>query len=121
MIPANPATGILYITKSNLNFISGHLRMRTNGTGRYPSNYIEMIDQIFGYCKNTIEVCSNLVAEASKVDCYTVDINPAYNPSCVDNAEVFLKFLQIALIGTGQIPLIINEQLERCFKLTYLI
>ena len=48
-----------------------------------------MINQIFGYCKNTIEVCSNLVAEAqSKVDCYTVDINPAYNPSCVDNAEV---------------------------------
>ena len=95
--------------------------MRTNGTGRYPSNYIEMIDQIFGYCKNTIEVCSNLVAEASKVDCYTVDINPTYNPSCVDNAEVLSKIPSNSFDRYRADPPYNQRTAERCFKLTYLI
>lgn len=45
-----------------------------------------MIDEIFGYEPNTIEVCSNSVGNA-----FTVDINPKYEPSCVDNAETLSK------------------------------
>jgi hypothetical protein len=53
-----PATGILYITENNPEFISGHVRLRGKDQGRYPYNYLEMIDNIFGKEENTIEVCS---------------------------------------------------------------
>jgi hypothetical protein len=88
MITATPACGILYITKSTPYFISGQLRMRSTGGGKYPTRYIEMLDTIFGTCSNTIEVCSNSV---SNKNCFTVDINPAHNPSCVDDAEILSK------------------------------
>lgn len=60
--------------------------MRTRGrdNGRYPYNYLEMLDSVFGYEPNTIEVCSHSV---SSQNAFTVDINPKYNPSCVDNGE----------------------------------
>lgn len=86
MIPAHPAVGILYVTKSTPYFISGQLRMRSNGGGKYPSRYIQMIDTLFGHEADTIEVCSNSVK-----DCFTVDINSAHNPSCVDDAEILSK------------------------------
>jgi hypothetical protein len=54
IIPAHPATGILYITTNSLDFISGHVRLRGKDGGRYPYNYLEMIDNIFGKEDNTI-------------------------------------------------------------------
>jgi hypothetical protein len=36
IIPANPATGVLYITSNNPEFISGHIRLRGKDEGRYP-------------------------------------------------------------------------------------
>jgi hypothetical protein len=57
-IPATPATGILYITENNPEFISGQIRVRGRDNGRYPYNYLEMIDAVFGKEDNTIEVCS---------------------------------------------------------------
>jgi hypothetical protein len=61
IIPAHPATGILYITANSPDFISGHVRLRGKDEGRYPYNYLEMIDNIFGKEDNTIEVCSHSV------------------------------------------------------------
>jgi len=58
VIPANPATGLLYVTEKNHGFVSGHIRMRGKNGGQYPYNYLEMIDTIFGKDDNTIEVCS---------------------------------------------------------------
>jgi len=52
IIPANPATGILYITENSPDFISGHLRLRGKHHGRYPFRYLEMIDNIFGQEEN---------------------------------------------------------------------
>ena len=59
IIQATPATGILYVTKNSPDFISGHVRLRGRNNGRYPYNYLEMIETIFGPEENTIEVCSN--------------------------------------------------------------
>lgn len=36
IVPCRPATGLLYITKRNPSFISGHLRMRGRDNGKYP-------------------------------------------------------------------------------------
>jgi hypothetical protein len=85
IIPANPATGILYVTKNSPDFISGHLRMRGRNNGSYPYKYLEMIDSIFGKKPNTIEVCSNSVAKGK--DCFRVDINPATNPDLVCDGQ----------------------------------
>src|SRR5687768_17441075 len=82
VVEANPATGILYITKNSPQFISGHLRLRGKDEGRYPYHYLEMIDTIWGPEPNTIEVCSRTVR-----GCYTVDINPETNPELVGNGE----------------------------------
>jgi hypothetical protein len=77
----DPAVGILYVTQNNPTFISGHARMRAGTNGRYPFQYQEMLNNLFGYDKDTIEVCSYLMkGRASGGDCYTVDINPDYNP-----------------------------------------
>lgn len=79
-----PTVGSLYISKSQLGYVSGYLRMRGRDNGKYPYKYLDMIDYIFGVVYNTIEICSNSV---SNKNCYTVDINPKYNPSFVANAE----------------------------------
>jgi hypothetical protein len=95
MIPAYPATGVLYITSNNPEFISGHLRVRGKDEGRYPYNYLEMIENIFGNENNTIEVCSRSVKSAnephssyvSASPSFTVDINPETRPDLVCDAQ----------------------------------
>ncbi len=87
-----PATGVVYVVN---NFISGHVRMRGKGDGRYPYNYLEMIDTLFGPEKNTIEVCSGSVkgvrdSDSDDISC-TVDINPEYNPDITDNGEILTR------------------------------
>ena len=88
IISAYPAVGSLHIAKNNLGYITGYLRTRGRNNGKYPYNYLEMIDEVFGYDANTIEVCSNSV---SNKNCFTVDINPEYRPSCVDDAQTLSK------------------------------
>jgi hypothetical protein len=89
IIDCEPATGVLYITNDNPGFISGHVRMRGKNQGRYPSHYLEMIDNIFGYELNTIEVCSRSVRGGnSGGDCFTVDIDPDCKPDLVSNGEI---------------------------------
>jgi hypothetical protein len=88
IIPCNPATGTLFITDDNPGFISGQARMRGKNEGRYPYNYLEMIDTIFGYEANTIEVCSRSVRGGNRGGhCFTVDINPDCKPDLVTNGE----------------------------------
>lgn len=88
IVPCSPATGILFISKDNSGFISGHVRMRGKNEGRYPFNYLEMIDNIFGYEPNTIEVCSRSVPGGNKGgSCFTVDINADCRPDLVTNGE----------------------------------
>lgn len=88
VIDCEPATGVLYITDDNPAFISGQVRMRGKNDGRYPFHYLEMIDNIFGYESNTIEVCSRSVAGGNKGGhCFTVDINPDFKPDLVTNGE----------------------------------
>jgi hypothetical protein len=57
-IPAEPATGLLFVTQNNPQFISGQIRVRGRNNGSYPYNYLEMIDALFGKEPNTIEVMS---------------------------------------------------------------
>ena len=61
IISANPATGILYVTERSPFYISGQVRMRGRNGGRYPYNYPEMIDSVFGVEENTIEVCAGSI------------------------------------------------------------
>jgi len=65
------------------NFITGQVKMRGNGGGAYPSNYLALIDSIFGSEENTIEVCSRTVHG----DCFTVDINPEHKPDLVIDGQ----------------------------------
>jgi hypothetical protein len=81
VIRPNPVKGIFSISFDNLGFISGDVRVRGNGGGRYPHHYLDMIDYVFGAEKNTIEVCSGSVNGG----CFTVDINPETNPHIVDD------------------------------------
>lgn len=88
IIPCTPATGTLFISDNNPGFISGQTRMRGKNEGRYPFHYLEMIDNIFGYEPNTIEVCSRSVPGGNRGGhCFTVDINPDCKPDLVTNAE----------------------------------
>jgi hypothetical protein len=88
IIDCEPAKGVLYITEDNPAFISGQVRMRAKNEGRYPFHYLEMIDKIFGYESNTIEVCSRSVEGGNKGgSCFTVDINPSCKPDLVTNGE----------------------------------
>jgi len=96
---AEPATGILYITENSPNFISGHVRMRGKNGGKYPYNYLEMIDNIFGKEENTIEVCSGSIKgietmaptsgheSSATQSCFTVDINPHTKPDLVADGQ----------------------------------
>ena len=87
-IRCTPATGTLFITDDNPGFVSGQARMRGKNEGRYPFHYLEMIDNIFGYEPNTIEVCSRSVPGGNKgCHCFTVDINPDCKPDLVTNGE----------------------------------
>jgi hypothetical protein len=94
IIPAHPATGVLYITINNPEFISGHIRLRGKDEGRYPYNYLEMIENVFGKEDNTIEVCSRSVkgtgshsSSSTAPACFTVDINPETKPDLVGDAQ----------------------------------
>ena len=51
--------------------------MRGKDEGRYPFHYLEMIENLFGKEKNTIEVCSRTVDDGS----FTVDIDSRCLPS----------------------------------------
>jgi len=87
-IRCTPATGTLFITDDNPGFVSGQARMRGKSEGRYPYHYLEMIDSIFGYEPNTIEVCSRSVRGGNKGGhCFTVDINPDCKPDLVNDGE----------------------------------
>jgi hypothetical protein len=93
VIPAHPATGVLYITNNNPEFISGHVRLKGKDEGRYPYKYLEMIENIFGKEDNTIEVCSRSVRginrshSTSATPCFTVDINLKTKPDLVGDAQ----------------------------------
>jgi hypothetical protein len=103
IIPANPAIGILYVTRDSPDFISGHVRMRGRDNGRYPYKYLEMLENLFCHEPNTIEVCSNGVTATKDYGCcFTVDINPTTKPTMVCNAETLdSNFPSISgLIGT---------------------
>ena len=65
--------------------------MRSNGGGRYPSKYLDMINEVFGSCENTIETCSNSVSNKNNKHCFTVDINEKYQPSLVDDCQTLAK------------------------------
>jgi hypothetical protein len=60
--------------------------MRGKDNGKYPYKYLEMLENLFCHDPNTIEVCSNSIVKG-KDCCFTVDINPATNPTMVCNAE----------------------------------
>lgn len=96
IILANPATGILYITNTSPFFISGQVRMRGRNGGRYPYHYEEMVDNVFGVEKNTIEVCAGSIPRKttkqeresqSSLSCFTVDINPDTKPDLVADGQ----------------------------------
>ena len=65
------------------NFLSGRVKMQSNGGGAYPTNYLSLIDSIFGAEKNTIEVCSKTVHD----NCFTVDINPEHKLDLVVDGQ----------------------------------
>ena len=56
VIRPEPVKGTLFVTFGNLGFMSGQVRVRGQGGGRYPYHYLEMIDHVFGGEENTIEV-----------------------------------------------------------------
>lgn len=86
IIIPKPLKGALFVTRENPEFISGHVRVRGKGGGRYPYYLLQAIDHLFGVEYNTIEVCSGKVT--GLIDgITTVDINPKNNPTIVDDAE----------------------------------
>jgi hypothetical protein len=88
ILSAYSATGILYITSNSPDFISGHVRLRGKGQGRYPYKYLEMIDSLFGKEDNTIEACSYSVKGTKRSSrCFTVDINPETKPDLIEDAQ----------------------------------
>jgi hypothetical protein len=87
IIMPRPLKGTLFVSFNNLGYISGQVRVRGRGGGKYPFHYLEMIDYVFGSEENTIEVCSGSV----KGGCFTVDINPETNPKIVDDGQTLNK------------------------------
>ena len=114
IILAGPAKGVLYVTENSPDYISGQVRMRGRDGGRYPYNYLDMIDHIFGKEENTIEVCSGSIkgrntdiaadrsvsmeeskasssiaqlASFSSSSCLTVDINPDTKPDLIADGQ----------------------------------
>lgn len=72
IILPRPLKGTLFVSFDNLGFLSGQVRVRRKGGGKYPFHYLEMLDYVFGREENTIEVCSGSVDGG----CLTVDIDP---------------------------------------------
>lgn len=66
--------------------------MRGIGEGRYPYHYLEMIENLFGVEKDTIEVCSGSIHSPDEAK-FTVDINPITRPDFVSDAQ-HIDFLQ---------------------------
>jgi hypothetical protein len=115
IIKCNPAKGILYITEDNHSFISGQIRMRGKNEGRYPFHYLKMIDNIFGYEPNTIEVCSRSVRGRNNGgSCFTVDINSQCKPDLVTNGETLEGIAQINLIDGVAILHIASKRQVKC-------
>jgi hypothetical protein len=72
------------------NFLTGHLRLRGREGGQYPYKYLEFINRVFDAAlpSRTIEVCSNRIPGLNKCgNCFTVDINPDYNPDLVADGQ----------------------------------
>jgi hypothetical protein len=86
IIIPKPLKGALFITRENTEFISGQVRVRGRGGGRYPFHLLEAIDHVFGVEYNAIEVCSGKVTGLLD-GITTVDLNPKNNPTIVDDAE----------------------------------
>jgi len=82
---ATPGTGVIYVTDNNPEFLSGHIRVRGEKNGSYPHFYTEIIDNLFGKDKRTIEVCSYKIKGTKNL--FTVDINPDYDPDFVDDGQ----------------------------------
>ena len=87
IIRPKPLKGIVFVSFKNIEFMSGQIRVRGRGGGKYPLHYLEMIDYVFGREENTIEVCSGSVNGG----CSTVDINPETRPQIVDDGETLSK------------------------------
>jgi hypothetical protein len=93
IVLTTPVVGNTYITNHNTRFLSGQIRLRGRGDGRYPFYLLEMIDNMFGVVKNTVEVCSGSVRGTKDSPCTTVDINPDTKPDIVDDGQ-FLRRIQ---------------------------
>ncbi len=78
IILAGPAKGVLFVTEDSPDYISGQVRVRGRDRGKYPYNYLEMIDHIFGKEENTIEVCSGSI----KGRIATAPLWKGMNPLC---------------------------------------
>lgn len=87
--PTPPGTGIIYVTDHNPEFLSGHMRVRGEKNGSYPHFYTEIIDNLFGKDKNTIEVCSYLIPKSKNL--FTVDTNYKYSPSLVADGQELIQ------------------------------
>lgn len=68
-------------------FVGGHLRTRGTDEGQYPLPYLEMIEGVFGREPDTMEVCSRHVKADGVSTSYTVDINPAFNPTFLTDGQ----------------------------------
>ena len=121
IVSCRPATGILFITEDNPGFISGQVRMRGKSQGRYPFNYLEMIDNIFGYELNTIEVCSRSVPGINKGGCcFTVDINPVCYPDLVADGQTLDGIQDNKFKRWRCDPRTMKLQLKRCMVRLFL-
>ena len=114
VIRPKPLKGTLSVSFDNLGFMSGQVKVRRMGGGKYPFHYLEMIDYVFGSEENTIEVCSGSVS-----GCFTVDLNPKQIPRLLMMVKPWLKFQMIHLIDGDVTLLTTRIQLERCTELIY--
>jgi MoxR-like ATPase len=91
--PRRDGAGLTYEVHSGIlnlqnNFITGQIRMRGESNGAYPTNYLTLIDTIFGAEPNTIEVCSRTVKGLNQGgNVFTVDINSEFKPDLVADAQ----------------------------------
>ena len=125
-------------------FITGKLSMRGRDGGRYPYQYEEMINHLFGTEKNRIEVCSGSIKgrtldtgcilsslnvkdtlssvlnlSSSSSSPFTVDINPDLNPDYVADAQRLDNIPNGYLVDGWVIRPITLVLPERCMELNY--
>jgi hypothetical protein len=92
-VPRRDGDGVDYqIHKGTLtvqnNFITGSVKMRGESNGAYPTDYLSLIDSIFGSEPNTIEVCSRTVKGLNQGgNVFTVDLNADFKPDLVADAQ----------------------------------